>query len=708
MSGTEVDVTGCDLEPIHIPGLIQPFGLMLVLDTATMMVRHVAGDVEGRLGVTDWLGQPLQAVIGAPLADSAIAMASACNSGFVGGLSAPDGDYDVSLQFSGPYSLIELEPSPRIDVPASKALSALELAGHNFSRAATLRDLCEEAAIAFRDLTGFDRVMVYRFLDDDAGSVLAEAKRPDLGSFLNHHFPGSDIPRQARELYVRNLIRVIPDATYAPVVLRPAWTGDVPLDLSDASLRSVSPIHLQYLRNMGVTASASVSIVKDGVLWGLIACHNMTPRRISYDVRVACRTLASSLSARIKAREDAESYRDRLRLRGFEEDIVALLSRDGGLEEALSNHARELLRMMMADGVAVLHGGDLVMDGVHPSEDAVRKLANWVERRSDEPVFSTDRLSSLFVEAEAYQAVASGLLSLVLSGDETWMILWFRAEEVEIVEWAGNPHKDRSLNPGETLSPRASFEAWREAVHGRSRRWTLEEVAAATRLRPAVLTVRQTRRIRDLNLRLNETIADKDLLLEQKEFLIGEVNHRVQNSLQLVSGFLGMQATETEDAEFQAMVDEARRRIQAVALVHRRLYRGDQLELVDAARYLGELCEESVSSMGPKWADMLVLDLAPIRMRTNRAVTVGLLLTELMINANKYAYGGAPGPLEIRLIEDRNRMRLVVADRGKGRTGTRKGFGSRMMDAMVRQLGGELNYEDAAPGLRATLVAPVE
>jgi two-component sensor histidine kinase len=284
------------------------------------------------------------------------------------------------------------------------------------------------------------------------------------------------------------------------------------------------------------------------------------------------------------------------------------------------------------------------------------------------------------------------------------MILWFRAEKVEEVEWAGNPHK-QNPTPGGVLSPRASFDAWREDVHGRSRRWTLPEIEAAGRLRPAVLNVRQNRRIRELNVRLTETLNDKDALLQQKEFLIGEVNHRVQNSLQLVSSFLALQARDADDG-FKATVEEARRRLNAVALVHRRLYRGDHLELVDAARYLDELVGDAISAMGPEWAEGLSLDLAPISLPTDRAVTVGLILTELMINANKYAYDGAAGPLQIRLIEDRDKLRLVVADHGKGKVGTRKGFGSRLMDALVGQLGGELTYEDNAPGLRAVLTAP--
>ena len=708
MTATEIDLTGCDREPIHIPGSIQPHGLMLVAEAQTLTVRHAAGDVEGHLGVSDWRDRPLAVVIGDVLAEAAQGLLREAHPGLLGRLTTAEARWDVSLQIAGPWAILELEPAPAVETAASVLLGGLETAAAGFERTIGLKALCEAAAAAFRALTGFDRVMVYRFLDDDAGTVLAEAKRDDLASFMHHHFPGSDIPRQARALYVRNLIRVIPDATYTPLLLRPAWAEAEPLDMSDASLRSVSPIHLQYLRNMGVVASASVSIVKDGALWGLIACHNETPRQISYDTRSACRALAGGLARQINAKEEAESFRERIRLRGFEDEIVALLSREGALDEALTNHAGELRKMMNADGVAVLRGHELLIDGGHPPETAIRALAAWVSARGDDPVYATDRLSTVNPSSEPYQQVGSGLLSLIISADEPWIILWFRAEEVQLVEWAGNPHKDQALAPGETLSPRASFEAWRETVHGRSRRWTLAEVEAAGRLRPAVLTVRQNRRIRDLNVRLTDTLADKDLLLQQKEFLIGEVNHRVQNSLHLVSSFLALQAREVADPAFQATVEEARRRLNAVALVHRRLYRGDHVEMVDAARYLEELCGDTVVSMGKAWAENLVLDLAPIKLRTDRAVTLGLVLTELMINANKYAYDGAPGALEVRLIEARAAMRLIVSDRGRGKTGTRKGFGSRMMDALVGQLGGELTYEDNAPGLRATLSAPIE
>lgn len=702
-----VDVTGCDKEPIHIPGSIQPYGLMLVIDGDAMVVRHVAGEVEARLGVEDWQGRPLGDLIGHDLAKQAASLLATTGKGLVGRLDKGASRWDVVLSPAGPWALIELEPVEREDASASLVLSSLELAAAAFEQTTTLKALCDQAAKSFRALTGFDRVMVYRFLDDDAGVVLGEDVRPGLQSFMNHHFPGSDIPRQARALYVRNLIRVIPNSSYVPAPLRPDWTSPDPLDMSDAFLRSVSPIHLQYLRNMGVAASASMSIVKDGVLWGLIACHHETPCTISYDTRIACRALAGGLARQIKAKEEAESYRERIRLRGFEDDIVALLSREGSLDDALSNHIGEIGRMLGGDGVAVLRGGELIMGGQHPSDAQIRALAQWVRRRAGEdPVFSSDRLGEIYPAGQDFARQASGVLALTVSAEEPWMILWFRAERVEEVEWAGNPHKQNPARPDGVLSPRASFEAWKEDVHGRSRRWTLAEIEAAGRLRPAVLNVRQNRRIRDLNVRLTDTLADKDALLQQKEFLIGEVNHRVQNSLQLVSSFLALQARDADDG-FKATVEEARRRLNAVALVHRRLYRGDHLELVDAARYLDELVADAMSAMGPEWEAGLTLDLSPISLPTERAVTVGLILTELMINANKYAYEGGAGVLDIRLTEVRDKLRLTVADKGKGKVGGRKGFGSRLMDALVGQLGGELVYEDNGPGLRAVLTAPL-
>jgi chemotaxis family two-component system sensor kinase Cph1 len=704
-----IDISGCDREPIHIPGSIQPHGIMLVAEKTTLVVRHGAGDVERVFGVEQWDGRPLADFIGEEVArKAALVSGTAAKRAFIDTINAPGAALlDVTAHIIDSWLIIEIEPKATASRSSPELLGKIEAASSAFDQATTLKNLCDIAALQFRELTRYDRVMVYRFLENGAGAVIAEAKRDDLHSFLNHHFPGSDIPQQARALYIRNLLRVIPDVSYLPAPLRPPWPGPVALDMSDSILRSVSPIHLQYLRNMGVAASASVSIVKDGILWGLIACHNETPLTIAYDIRATCRTLASNLARQIKNREEAEAYRERLRLRGSQDDTIALLSRHGSLEEEIADHVDDLSRLIPCDGFAVLRGKELSLTGACPPEQDVKTLADWLIGKSVESVFSTNRLIASYPAAEQFQGIAAGVLTVLLSVEERWLLIWFRAEEVQVVKWAGNPHKAVDLKPGESLSPRSSFEAWQETVHGHSRRWTLAEIEAAGRLRQELLEFRQNRRLRELNRQLIETVAEKDLLLNQKQFLVGEVNHRVQNSLQLVSSFLSFQARESGDAAFGNAVEEARRRISAVSLLHRSLYRGDEIGVTDAGRYIEDLCGNLVGSMGQAWKEHFALHLGAVMLPIDRVIPLGLVLTELVINVNKYAYAGEPGPIEITLSADHARFRLVVADKGRGRTSARQGFGTRMMTALVSQLSGHLDFEDNAPGVRVVLSAPI-
>ncbi|WP_293378572.1 histidine kinase dimerization/phosphoacceptor domain -containing protein [Phenylobacterium sp. SCN 70-31] len=699
----------CAREPIHIPGAIQPHGALLVAGRTTQEITHGAGDVAGLLGVRAWIGRTLGEVLGDGLAQRIARITqSSASGGYAGHVGVGDGvvaPLDISAHVDGDRLIVEIEPGLETPLPATAILGQLEAAGAAFERAASLKALCDRAVVEFRRITGFDRVMIYRFLDDSAGAVLAEDVAEGMPSFLNHHFPGSDIPAQARALYVRNLVRVIPDVAYAPAALEPAWT-DAPLDMSDCVLRSVSPVHMQYLRNMGVGASASVSIVMDGVLWGLIACHHREPKRMPYDVRAAARTLAGGFARQVKAKEEADGYRERLRLRGLEDEVTARFARDGGLDANLAEAAPTLRRMLAADGVVAFRAGELHMEGVHPPESQVLDLVRWVEARGAHPVV-TDRLPEDYPAARAFQAQASGLLALVVAPDEPFVILWFRAEEVQVVEWAGNPHKAVALGPDEALTPRASFEAWRETVEGRSRPWSLAEVDAAARLRDTLLEARSHRRLQELNIRLSDAVREKDGLLQQKELLIKEVNHRIQNSLQLVSSFLGLQARSLADPSIHAAFDEARRRLQAVALVHRRLYRADQIETIELGRYLEELVADMNASLGREWEGLVTVEASPLLVPTDRAVTLGLVVTELVINANKYAYGGAPGPVQVTLEAQRTNLRVVVADQGQGKQAPGEGFGSRMMTAMVRQLQGELVFADNRPGLRAILTCPV-
>ena len=563
-----LDLTACDREPIHIPGAIQPHGLMLVADAATLAVVAGAGDIEIRL-TENWLGRDLSALlaqdIAALVATSETIAGVALTGTPVTGVSER---FDVTIHRSADRLLVELEPVDAVPVTAAAMLGRLNAMAMTFERASNLQALCERAAVAFRQLTGFDRVMVYRFLDDEAGRVMAEDKASGLGTFLNHHFPASDIPKQARALYVRNRTRTIPTIDYAPAVLRPA--GYETLDLSDVALRSVSPIHLRYLANMGVAASASISIVKDGLLWGMIACHHGTPKGLTPDIRAASATLASGLARQIRAKEEAETYRERLRLRAAEDAVIPKLATEPAPRSIVTALRDDLRRMLDGDGFAYVEGMIVDTDGLCPATDDILDLAAWARTRGKIEPFATHELPSVFPNARAYSATASGVLALPLVDDGA-MLLWFRAEQIEEVEWAGNPHKAVSVDPNAVLTPRTSFESWTQAVSGRSRRWTREEIEAAHRLRRAFHDAHVNQRLRSLNVDLQRTLADKDALIAQKDVLMKEVNHRVQNSLQLVAAFLSLQAKSSDDAKVKEHLAEAQARLAAVALVHRRL-----------------------------------------------------------------------------------------------------------------------------------------
>ena len=701
-SGLGPDLTDCDREPIHIPGAVQPHGLLLVADAASRCVIAGAGDIESRLAA-DWLGRPLGELLGSA-ADRTLAAAGDDAVVGLGRLDATPAPLEAAARLSGGRWLVQLE-APSVDwSDPGRLLAWLDRAGAAFERASDLLALCDCAAGVFRELTGFDRVMIYRFLDDEAGVVVAEDRDPALGSFLNHHFPASDVPRQARALYVRNRVRVIPDVDYRPRPLRPLGAGFETLDLSDVDCRSVSPIHLQYLKNMGVAASASMSIVKDGVLWGMVACHHRSPRHLSYGERLASGALAGGLARQIRAKEEAEDYRQRLHLRAAEDVVIARLLSDAPLHAILAENAEDLRLMLDADGFAVIQGASLHCAGRCPDISDVREVAAWTRKAGAGQVVSTRALSERFPPAAAYRDLASGFVAVTLSSDEPLILLWFRAELLEVVNWAGNPHKAVQTEAGR-LTPRASFGAWSEEVRGQARPWSLPQIDAAQRLTRALYDARQTRRMRELNRELGLALADKESLLVQKDYLIKEVNHRVQNSLQLVSAFLAMQAK--ADEQVRPALVEAQRRLAAVSLVHRRLYADDNVERVNLARYLEDLTTEMKASLGPDWAASIATDFAPILAPADVAVNVGLILTELVINANKYAYGGAAGPVSIVLEQHRNRLRLIVADKGQGKAGDREGFGSRMLNAIVRQLNGTLDESGNGPGLRVIMTAPI-
>jgi two-component system, chemotaxis family, sensor kinase Cph1 len=475
-SSHSLDLSACDREPIHIPGAIQPHGVVLVVDRDRMEIVQVAGDVAGLLGA------PVEALLGSPLekAGPALARVAKGSAGMsarpvsLGRLLPPDtaAEVEVTLHGSGNVLVVEVEPAgPARDL--AQELSRLTRIGGDLEAARDMEGLLDGAAGHVRALTRFDRVMIYRFLPDGSGLVVAEACDPDTGTYLHHRFPASDIPAQARALYLRNPIRTIPDVEYVPAPLVPQenpLTGG-PLDLSDCALRSVSPVHLQYLRNMGVGASMSLSIVVAGELWGLVACHHREPRGVSPATRGMCTLLARFISQQVRARDEDQHHRQAARLRTGIEAWLAQASEDG-FRRSLSEGLEGLRALLPCDGLAVVCGDAFLTDGKTPSEDAVRRILPWLFEAEDGTCRATDHLAGVDPGGAEYAAVASGALGAVVSSADSVAVLWFRAEQVETIKWGGNPDKPAEIGEVGALTPRRSFETWKQIVRQRGRPWT--------------------------------------------------------------------------------------------------------------------------------------------------------------------------------------------------------------------------------------------
>ncbi len=517
------DLATCDREPIHISGAVQPHGVLLALSLPDLTVVQASANCAALLGhpIEQLLGQPLAASITPADVEHLRAsitleqLASGPISLFTTQAVATGITCDAIAHLSDDLLVLELEPvSGRPEGADPYRTVKMSLAV--LQRAPDLERFAGLACEQVRRLTGFDRVMVYRFAPDGTGTVIAESLADDQESYLGLRYPASDIPKQARALYLRNWLRIIPDATYTPAPLRPALNPVTarPLDLSNSVLRSVSPVHLEYLANMGVRASMSISLVKDNQLWGLIACHHRAPRFLSYDVRTACEFLGQMASVQIAAYEHESDLEYRIHLQQSQARLLDLMAGAEDFDAALGRLGPNLLGFLHADGAALSYAGELTTYGATPDPDQLRALVAWLASTQQDDLFVTDSLARHLPAAAAYTDVASGLLAVPISRSRGDMILWFRPEQIHTVSWGGDPNKPvEATGDGEQrLTPRTSFAAWRELVRATSSPWHAHEVEAARDLRSVVLTIvlRKNEELLRLNAELEYSNAELD------------------------------------------------------------------------------------------------------------------------------------------------------------------------------------------------------
>jgi light-regulated signal transduction histidine kinase (bacteriophytochrome)/ActR/RegA family two-component response regulator len=708
---TMADVTSCDREPIHIPGSILPHGVMLVLDSATLEVLQAAGDTIGLLGT------PLEALLGQSAAmllrpeqlEGLHALASAFDLAKPRHLLdptmrvLPGQPLDASLHRSGGSLVLEFEAADLVDRFAADPLAGVQEMVADLDTKNSLLSFCQMAAERVRDVAKYDRVLVYRFMHDDSGWVIAESREPHLEPFLDLHYPAADIPQQARALYVKSWLRLITQVNYDPAPLLPPdnpRTG-LPLDMSQAILRDVSPIHREYLRNMGIDASMSISIVSHGRLWGLIACHHYSPRILPRHLRAVCELFGSMFSLQLEARERGEEFDARLASRMVLQNLMLNLATAAiGLTQQSPNLLDYIHGGTVSTdgqrqgGVAVSVKGQVTLLGSTPDPSQIDALIVWLNTNmpGDSGVFSTDRLGELWPPAAAFAEVASGALVISVSEAASDFIIWVRPELVGVSSWAGEPKK---LMLGGILSPRKSFEVWKETVRGRCLPWSTADEQAAFDLRTSLLHV--------VLGRITAAANQRKQAAERDQLMMAELDHRVKNTIANIQALVGQ--TSRSASTLTGFVQGLEGRIQSMAKAH---------SLLSQSRWEGvsmeKLLEEELNPYASGNSGV-VLSGTDMLLTPKSALALSLAIHELATNAAKFGALSRPGgsirvswyPASDGSIElSWNETGGPLVD-----TPTHRGFGSTLIErALAMETGGRVNVHYLRSGVVCEISLP--
>lgn len=698
---TGLDLTNCDREPIHIPGSIQTHGCLVATDIhASIILRHSANlpamlEIGGNIN-----GRPLESLLG-PDATHTVRNALATSNDaarpalLLGLRVGPQKHFDVAVHCFKSTVIVELEEASNPDD------QPLGLARAMLSRMKNIGDidrLIRDSARLLQAVLGYDRVMVYRFTHDGAGQVISEAKRGDLESFLGQYFPASDIPQQARALYLRNTIRTISDANGERIPLVPLLDASgEPLDLSFAHLRSVSPVHCEYLRNMGVAASMSISVIVGGELWGLIACHHNSPRVLSMARRVAAEMFGDFFSLHLEALKQKQKLDSASRARRSLDRVLQLASHQTNIADVLRENLADFDEIMSCDGSGLWIDGSWHPRGVVPPAAAIPALARFVSSVADGKVWATHTLSHRLAAAADYSADVSGLLAVPLSQRPRDYLFFFRREVIQTLNWAGNPDKSYETGPlGDRLTPRKSFAIWKEAVQKQAEPWNESDREIAEAARGALV---------EILLRHNEIVADERSRADVRQRMLNEeLNHRVKNILAVIKSLVGHPVQEGRDlADYVASL---KGRIQALALAHDQIARGD------GGGSLRELLEAELTPYRDR-ASAIVFDGPELWLDGPAFSVMALVLHEMSTNAAKYgALSSNAGRLGVtwQLIAEGD-CELIWQESGGPKVSppTREGFGTVLISRSVPyDLGGDSKVEYAASGVRGLFLLPAK
>ena len=700
----DYDLTNCDREPIHILGRIQSYGCLVAL-SADWIVTYASENC------ADLLGLDAQTIVGSRFTDvfpqetvhhlrtemQVLSYQTGAARVFAYPALEDHRLFDISISQSDDNIIFEFEPRAEGTQSDQDRSTVRALIGR-VKRRETIEDMCREAVRAIKMLSGFDRVMVYKFNEDDSGTVIAEITEPDQEPFLGLRYPASDIPKQARALYVRSPLRIIADVDAETHAVFPNLNPNgQPLDLSLAVTRAVSPIHLEYLRNMGVVASMSVSIIRNGKLWGLFACHHQMARHISYETRSEIELFSELFNYQL-AQVELESELAEVDLaRSLHDRLMTQLSGGKSMSEAFDVLSENIKEVIPFDGAAVFTDGDYRSTGAAPTKEEFLGLARFLNTTPSGKVYYTNALSTRHPVAESFADRVAGVLALPVSRTPRDYLVLFRREIASSVKWAGNPEKPVELGlNGARLTPRKSFEAWQEVVRGHSAPWRGSELRAADALRVTLLEV--------VLKMADERNAARKQAQDQQELLVAELNHRVRNILNLIRGLVSQGQEDAKSLnDYRSVLED---RIFALARAH------DQLTQTGWNWVsFRSLVETEVKAFLTSKASRVRITGDEIDLSPRAFSTLALVIHELVTNSAKYgALNDSSGSvvLDVRLQPDGVAKLSWREENGPPvQAPKRRGFGTTIIERSIPfELKGQADTRYRMTGFEADFILP--
>ena len=692
----EIALYNCESEPIHIPGRVQSFGGLIGFDLKTMTLEYKSQNFDQLIAQENPLNfgdSVLEKV-----ADRELVHAIRGSLGLptittqrerLGTFTFNESPYDAALHVFEETAVLELEPLDGPDDKTSESISRVRAMLASLDLGSSEESLLDSAVNALRALTGFDRVMGYRFLMGGDGEVAAEAKSPSVDAYLGLRYPAYDIPPQVRKIALRMPFRMIADIQDPHVNIHSST--DKPLDLTMCHLRGVSPIHVEYLTNMGVRATMNVSIIVRGELWGLFAFHHYRPKRLSPEHRSICELFGHLVSLQLQQQIEGDLIERRKRAQSTRSSLTQ--SGKDPFPEVFQRLSQDIAEVVSADGIALVQESTIETSGDVPGDSVIRELSSL----ADEGLFAIDSITGLKQFEGAETGKTAGALVTQVDSSGSTFIVYFRNEILQSIRWGGVPEKHIEYGPnGPRLHPRASFSEYSESVSGRCEPWLQGDLSAAAELKNVILDLV----FQDFN-------ATREAWQKQKKFqdlLVAELNHRVKNILALIRS-ISRQTKDSADS-IEAYTAAFEKRIAALSTAHDLIggsglqwARLKDLVTAEVKPYLNSKHNISISG-------------EPIGLRTDVAPIMALVIHELATNSAKHGALSLPdATLDIGWSAEAGGVAISWDESAVVGTKqpSRRGFGLTLVEkAIPYECGGEAKVVFEDDGIKARLWLPAE